>query len=160
MTPRKDWSQIMAEGSAVFIGENSYPIKPLRHRDFGQFAAAIKMDNLLSYHDTMLGRVDPTTAARVHTALSEQVITDAKLIEAIGSHKWASWVLIRALELGGTEKPVHIVEAMPAAEVINKAAYVLQQSGLLYVPDGDEADAGGDADDANPQAGSEITGGN
>lgn len=158
MNPRKDWSQILAEGSLVFVGKNSYPIKPLRHKDFGQFAAAIKVDNLLGYHDTMLGRVDPATAARVHTSLSEQIITDAKLIEAIGSHKWASWVLVRALELGGTDKPIHIVENLPAAEVINKAAFVLQLSGMIYVPGNDEV--GGDADESNPPAESETTGEN
>jgi len=131
---RKSWDQILAEGAVVNVGSASHKLMPLRAKDFAELSAAIKDDNLKGYMRTTLGRVDSTVAASVHFKISHSVISDAMIIEACSGVVWASWVLRKSLELGGAVNAAEIVDGLDHADTMNKTAFVLQLSGLLYAP--------------------------
>ena len=96
--------------------------------------------------------VNPVVISATAAKLAAGAWTDTDIMEHSGSVEGALWILTQALKLAGNAKPEEIVATVPHGLLIDKAAVVMQLSGLVHWNLAANRDAEGGSDsDENPQ---------
>jgi len=130
MVPRKDWSQILAEGAEIKIGEETYELAPLTNGEFGEFIAAMKNRQILAFEGAANPGMLPTLRAEVMSKILLNAWSDSRVIEVACTLEGAPWILRRSLEKGGAKNATGLVDNLSHGDLIDKAGFVLELSGL------------------------------
>lgn len=157
MNERKSFDQLLAEGSVIVLDGANHDIAALPAEDWAAFVAHFKKQNLALVFSAGAG-VNAAVLAATAAKVTVGVWSDADIIEQASSIDGARWILETSLKRAGNLNPKTVIDAMPHGLKIDKAAIILELSGLVRwrQSTGDDDDKTKGGADENPPT--ELTG--
>lgn len=133
-TAPKSWDQILAEGSVIEVNGAQHEIKPLTNQDWAEFAGSIRRQQIVELSQ-FSGWMRASERAAATADILRHPFGDREILDHSQTPPGAAWIVKRALRKAGSK--AQELNGIEHDDLMLKAAFILQVSGVINIPSGE-----------------------